>query len=81
MGRSMGGVHWRTDNTRSLALGEALAAEVLADITVDSNEKPTFTFRTFARNADGDGEPRKVFIADGKIFVDGVEKKIPVSAL
>ncbi len=40
LGRSMGGVHWRTDNTRSLMLGEAIAAHVLADITVDLNEKP-----------------------------------------
>ncbi|MGE3646019.1 MAG: vanadium-dependent haloperoxidase [Beijerinckiaceae bacterium] len=79
MGRSMGGVHWRTDNTRSLMLGEALAAEILADITQDSNEKPSFTFRTFSRKADG--HPKKVLIKDGRIFVDGVEKTIPVSAL
>lgn len=26
MGRTMGGVHWRSDNTRSLKLGEAIAA-------------------------------------------------------
>ncbi|MGE0862140.1 MAG: vanadium-dependent haloperoxidase, partial [Gammaproteobacteria bacterium] len=29
MGRSMGGVHWRTDNTRSLRLGESVAIEIL----------------------------------------------------
>jgi len=29
MGRSMGGVHWRTDNTRSLRLGEQIAIEIL----------------------------------------------------
>ena len=46
--RSMGGVHWRTDNTRSQARGEAIAAEILADIAVDANEKPTLEFRTFA---------------------------------
>jgi hypothetical protein len=69
MGRSMGGVHWRSDNTRSLVLGEALAAEILADITVDSNEKPTFEFRTFARKADG--QPKKVTITAGRIYVDG----------
>ncbi|MFO1002910.1 MAG: vanadium-dependent haloperoxidase [Planctomycetaceae bacterium] len=69
MGRSMGGVHWRTDNTRSLVLGEAIAAEILADITVDSNEKPTFEFRTFARKADG--QPKKVTITAGRIYVDG----------
>jgi hypothetical protein len=65
----MGGVHWRSDNTRSLVLGEALAAEILADITVDSNEKPTFEFRTFARKADG--QPKKVTITAGRIYVDG----------
>ncbi len=70
MGRSMGGVHWRSDNSRSLILGEALAAEILADITVDSNEKPTFEFRTFARKANG--QPKKVTITAGRIYVDGV---------
>lgn len=70
MGRSMGGVHFRSDNTRSLVLGEALAAEILADITVDSNEKPSFEFRTFARKADG--QPKKVTITAGRIYVDGV---------
>lgn len=79
MGRSMGGVHWRTDNTRSLMLGEALAAEILAGITKDANEKPSFEFRTFAR--DEKGKPRLVKIHDGKIIVNGTEKKIPVSAL
>lgn len=79
MGRSMGGVHWRTDNTRSLMLGEALAAEVLARITTDANEKPFFEFRTFARRADG--QPRKVHIEGGRIYVDGVEKAIPASSM
>lgn len=69
MGRSMGGVHWRSDNSRSLALGEALAAEILAGITVDANEKPTFEFRTFARKTDG--QPKKVTITAGRIYVDG----------
>nr|WP_315384438.1 hypothetical protein [uncultured Sphingomonas sp.] len=79
MGRSMGGVHWRTDNTRSLMLGEALAAEMLAAITTDANEKPFFTFRTFARRADG--EPRKVHIQEGRVYVDGVEVAVPASRL
>jgi len=70
MGRSMGGVHWRSDNTRSLVLGEALAAEILADITTDANERPTFEFRTFARRADG--QPKKVTITAGRIYVDGI---------
>jgi hypothetical protein len=69
MGRSMGGVHWRSDNTRSLILGEAIAAEILADITTDANERPAFEFRTFGRRANG--EPRSVRIAQGRIFVDG----------
>jgi hypothetical protein len=79
MGRTMGGVHWRTDNARSLMLGEALAAEMLADITTDANEKPSFTFRTFSRRSDG--EPKKVLIKEGRIFVDGVERTIPWSML
>ena len=79
MGRTMGGVHWRTDNTRSLALGEAIAAELLAGITTDAVEKPRFTFRTFARRADG--KPRKVTIENGRVYVDGVEKLIPASSM
>ena len=70
MGRSIGGVHWRSDNTRSLVLGEALAAEILADISTDVNERPMFEFRTFTRKADG--KPKKVSIRPGKIYVDGL---------
>lgn len=71
MGRSMGGVHWRTDNARSLVLGEALAARILCDIAGDVAEKPTFTFRTFARDAGG--QPRTVVISDGRVLVNGVQ--------
>lgn len=70
MGRSMGGVHWRTDNTRSLILGEAIAAQILADITVDLVEHPKFEFRTFSRKADG--QPKIIEIEQGRIKVDGV---------
>jgi len=70
MGRSIGGVHWRTDNTRSLTLGEALATRVLADITTDANEKPYFEFRSFSRQPDGN--PKKVKIQQGRVYVDGV---------
>lgn len=70
MGRTMGGVHWRTDNTRSLILGEAIAAQILADITVDLAERPKFEFRTFSRKTDG--QPKIVEIQQGRIKVDGV---------
>lgn len=51
MGRSMGGVHWRTDNTRSLRLGEAIATEILRKRTLEYAERPTsFTFRAFDRH-------------------------------
>lgn len=79
MGRTMGGVHWRTDNTRSLVLGEAMAAQILADITTDVNEFPTFEFRTFARRSNG--EPKRVLIRQGRIFVDGVQVDTNASAL
>ena len=79
MGRSMGGVHWRTDNSRSLVLGEALAAEILAGITTDTNEHPVFEFRTFARRADG--QPKKVCIQQGRIYVDGLLVDTHASAL
>ncbi len=69
MGRTMGGVHWRTDNTRSLILGEAIAAGILADITEDLAEHPGFEFRSFSRKADGN--PKIVTIHQGRIKVDG----------
>ncbi len=72
MGRTMGGVHWRTDNTRSLVLGEAIAAHILADITTDLVEQPEFIFRTFAR--DSAGAPKIVTINNGEIHVNGVMK-------
>ncbi|MEZ0294813.1 MAG: vanadium-dependent haloperoxidase [Candidatus Methylacidiphilales bacterium] len=89
MGRSMGGVHWRTDNTRSLLLGEALAAGILAEITTDSVDtvknssenfirRPKFVFRTFSRGADG--KPRNVEIENGRVFVDN-KRVEPLSSL
>lgn len=51
MGRSMGGVHWRSDNTRSLRLGEQIAIEILRKRTMEYAERPvSFTFRTFDRH-------------------------------
>jgi hypothetical protein len=51
MGRSMGGVHWRTDNARSLRLGEAIAVEILRKRTLEYAERPvSFTFRAFDRH-------------------------------
>ncbi len=79
MGRSIGGVHWRTDNARSLTLGEAVAARVLADITKDLAEKPEFNFHTFSRKSNG--EPKTVVIKKGKILVDGVNAGKNPSAL
>ena len=78
-GRSMGGVHWRTDNTRSLMLGEAIAAQILADITTDLVERPKFEFRTFSRKADG--TPKIVRIEQGRIKVDGVSVDSHISAM
>jgi hypothetical protein len=50
MGRSMGGVHWRSDNTRSLRLGEQVAIEILRKRTLEYAERPVaFTFRSFDR--------------------------------
>ena len=64
MGRSMGGVHWRTDNTRSLRLGEAIAIEILRKRTMEYAERPvSFTFRSFDRN--------KVHITQGQVMEFG----------
>lgn len=70
MGRSMGGVHWRSDNSRSLLLGEAIAAEMLAHITTDASEHPSFEFRSFARDAMGN--PHAVAVQGGRVYVNGV---------
>ncbi|MGE3849024.1 MAG: hypothetical protein AB7I01_19250, partial [Gammaproteobacteria bacterium] len=64
MGRSMGGVHWRTDNTRSLRLGESVAIEILRKRTAEYAERPvSFTFRDF------DGEI--VHITGGSVSLGG----------
>ncbi len=64
VGRSMGGVHWRTDNTRSLRLGEQITIEILRKRTAEYFEKPlSFTFRSF----DGDW----IGVGDGEVRVNG----------
>jgi len=59
MGRSMGGVHWRSDNTRSLRLGEQVAIEILLKrISEYAEPNPAFSFQAFDGNTvtiDGDG--------------------------
>lgn len=70
MGRTMGGVHWRSDNTRSLMLGEAIAAGILADITTDLSEECAFEFRSFSR--DQKGNPKKILIKQGRVRVNGI---------
>jgi hypothetical protein len=62
MGRTMGGVHWRSDNTRSLRLGEQVAIEILRKRTLEYAERPvSFTFRSFDR--------RTVHITEGQVRV------------
>lgn len=51
MGRSMGGVHFRSDNTRSLRLGERVATIMLSRLASGYAERPLgFAYRNF----DGD---------------------------
>ena len=60
MGRSMGGVHWRTDNTRSLRLGELIAIEILRKRSGEYAERPvSFSFRSFDR--------QRVYITQGQV--------------
>lgn len=48
VGRAFGGVHWRSDNTVGLLLGEAVALGILADERRTYNERfPGFTFTSF----------------------------------
>ena len=62
MGRTMGGVHWRSDNTRSLRLGEQIATVMLKRQSKDYAEKP---FHLSYVNFDGEA----VRIEDGKVTV------------
>jgi hypothetical protein len=50
MGRSMGGVHWRSDNTRSLRLGEQVATIMLSRILPTYAEKPSLSYTNFDKN-------------------------------
>lgn len=64
MGRSMGGVHWRSDNTRSLRLGEQITIEILKTRTAEYFERPiSLSFRSF----DGDW----VSVGDGRVRING----------
>lgn len=51
LGRSMGGVHWRSDNTRSLRLGEQVATIMLKRILPTYAERPlSLSYTNFDRN-------------------------------
>lgn len=64
MGRSMGGVHWRSDNTRSLRLGEQVSAFILCRVTRELAEAPSVGFTSFNGHA--------ISIAGGEVRKDGV---------
>jgi hypothetical protein len=70
LGRSMGGVHWRSDNTRSLRLGEEIAIVMLARELQDLADKshghqfPSFQFNSF--------NGKKVVIKHTGVTVDNV---------
>jgi hypothetical protein len=69
MGRSMGGVHFRTDNVRSLRLGETVAIVFLARELADfidkgmGNRDPYLEFNSFDNN--------KIKITPGAVSVNG----------
>jgi membrane-associated phospholipid phosphatase len=46
-GRNMGGVHWRTDCTEALTLGEAVAIGILREQSRTTHERACFTLRRF----------------------------------
>lgn len=65
MGRSMGGVHWRSDNTRSLRLGEQIATILMRRQCRDYAEgTPTWSYTSF------DGH-KVLLLSNGRISVDG----------
>jgi hypothetical protein len=47
IGRNMAGVHWRSDYTESLRLGEAIAIGILEEQKLTYNESSTFTVTKF----------------------------------
>ena len=49
MGRSMGGVHWRTDNTRSLRLGEQISTIILSQLLPRLPENPSLELHELRR--------------------------------
>jgi hypothetical protein len=57
IGRNMAGVHWRSDYTESLRLGEEVALGILEEQSICYNEPNAFSLTTF------DG--RRVRVADG----------------
>ncbi|NKC30676.1 vanadium-dependent haloperoxidase [Falsiroseomonas selenitidurans] len=51
MGRTMGGVHWRSDNTRSLRLGEAIATVIMArEVKEYAEADVSFRYCSFDRH-------------------------------
>ncbi|RDH76958.1 phosphoesterase [Mycolicibacterium moriokaense] len=62
MGRSMGGVHWRTDNTRSLRLGEQISTIILSQLLPTLPEHPNLSYTNFDGN-------RVHIAADGTVTV------------
>lgn len=59
IGRNMAGVHWRTDYTASVRLGERIAMQILQEQAPTYNEDFTFTFTTF------DGETVEITNSSG----------------
>jgi membrane-associated phospholipid phosphatase len=51
IGRNMAGVHWRSDYTQSVRLGEEIAASILEEQRLCYNEVGTFSFTTFDGSA------------------------------
>ncbi|MGH3716706.1 MAG: vanadium-dependent haloperoxidase [Micromonosporaceae bacterium] len=47
IGRSFGGVHWRSDYTESVKLGEAVAIGILRELKLTTHEDAGFTLRRF----------------------------------
>lgn len=72
LGRSMGGVHWRSDNTRSLRLGEDIAIVMLARELQDLVERTPMNHNASFRFNNFDG--KKVEISPSGVKVDGVPK-------
>jgi hypothetical protein len=77
IGRNIAGVHWRSDATESLRLGENVAIGLLWDYVRTTPEDARFEFKSFFNNPDG--TPRLIVIDKNTTTPPIAEPHLPAS--